>query len=151
MAEYYEFHDSYLEGIERVDDSIVLLLNAYRLSWDGDVGTGWMQRISLTVMNGVADYPFTSFPVCLMDGDLRAESLEAETSDCLGTMIPGTLSGSTKAEVYLEGYEEDTNEYRTMRICGDSVAITSRGPAKFIENLPAHMNPRLVEDKNEFL
>jgi hypothetical protein len=156
MAEFYEFHDSKLEQIEHCDQKFILKMDAYKHVWpdgyDVNSGTGWMQQIEITVEEPLVDFAFTSFPVEIIDGSIKASSLMANGEDILGDLVPASLLGAVDVEICLEGYEEATNEYKGMRIRGKSAAITHKGEARFVEKLPwgqkedeAETRPKLID------
>lgn len=140
MAEFYEFHDAHLEQIEHRGQKVILKMQAYKHVWpdgyDVNSGTGWMQQIEITIEGAEPEFEFSSFPVDIYDGKLKATSILATPEDIQGDMIPASLSGAVDVEIYMEGYEELTDEYKGMRIRGISAAITHKGDVRFIEKLP---------------
>ncbi|MGD0832572.1 MAG: hypothetical protein ABR907_16690 [Terracidiphilus sp.] len=155
MTEFYEFHDSNLLQIENREQKLILKIDAYRHTWpDGyevNSGTGWVQPIEITIDLAVAEYTFTSFPVVIMDGCIKATSLEANPEDILCDEIPASLSGAVDVEICMEGYEKTTNEYKGMRIRGKSAAITHKGEAKFVEELPWGKKKDSTETKSKLI
>ena len=139
MAGFYEFHDSVLNSIEFGDRQLILKIEAYRQMWrdgyDINDGTGSTQSIEITVHEPVVEYAFSSFPVELGDGSLKAEKLVADPSDVVGDLIPASLKHSISVEICLEGREELTGEYKGMRIRRVSAAITNKGEVEFVEEL----------------
>jgi hypothetical protein len=139
MAEYYEFHDSYLKGIDHGDRKLVLRVGAYRHTWPGKIGvgegTGWMQEIEITVENPIVTSDLNEFPLEILDGSLKAQNIQADAVDLVEEMIPSSLSGSGDAEIHMEGVEESSGEYRHVTVCGTSSAITHKKPARFVEEL----------------
>jgi hypothetical protein len=117
-------------------------MDAYKHVWpDGyklNSGTGWMQEIEITVDEVVVEVEPASLPIEISDGSLKASSLQAKLEDILGysSLIPASLSGSDDIQIDLEGYDKTTSEPVAMRIRGKSAAITHKGEARFIENLP---------------
>jgi hypothetical protein len=155
MTEFYEFHDSSLEQIDHSAETVILKIDAYRHTWpdgfDVNSGTGWMQPIVITINEPFVEFEFTSFPVEIYTGSLKATRLEANHEDIHGDEIPASLIGALDVEIYLEGHEETTNEYKGMRIRGKSAAITHKGEARFVEKLPwwrkkgnAETKPKLI-------
>ena len=142
MTEFYEFHDSDLVQIEHCDQKLILKMDAYKHVWpDGyklNSGTGWMQEIEITVDEVVVEVEPASLPIEISDGSLKASSLQAKLEDILGysSLIPASLAGSDDIQIDLEGYDKTTSEPVAMRIRGKSAAITHKGEARFIENLP---------------
>ena len=138
MTEFYEFHDSHLMGLEYVGERLIVRLDAYRhlrpFGLDHP-GTGWVQYIEITIDQPHVEFEFTSFPVQLYGGSLKAASLHADPVDMVGNEIPASLIDVIDVEIYLEGHEERTNEYKGMRINGKSAAITQKQEARFVENL----------------
>jgi hypothetical protein len=137
MAEFYEFHDSILEGIESSDGKLVLRFKAYlhlqpneldERSW-----TGWTQRIAITVDNPVVESAFNHFPVQIYDGSLEAANLEARPEDIVGTEIPASLCSTSKLEIKIFGCGSDGDEYKDMVIRGTSAGITSKKEPIFVE------------------
>ena len=148
MTEFYEFHDSELTAIDFGDKTLVLKIEAYKHIWpDGleGAGTGWTQDIEITVDEPLIDFAFTSYPVELGDGSLRASILVANAADIIGEDIPGSLTHSSDVEICLEGREEFTGDYKGMRIRGKSAAITYKGEARFVENLMPNLPDHLSE------
>lgn len=139
MAEYYEFHDSYLKGIDHGNGTLVLRLRAYRHTWPGEIGvgegTGWMQEIEITVENPIMTSDLNEFPLEILDGSLKAQNIQADASDVIEEMIPSSLRGSNEVKIYMEGVEEGSGEYRHVTVCGASAAITHKEPARFVEEL----------------
>ena len=142
MTEFYEFHDSDLIQIEHHTHMLILKMDAYKHVWpdgyDVNSGTGWMQEIEITIDEPVVDVEPTSFPVEIINGNLKSDSIQADPEDFLGNTfeIPASLSGSGDIEISLEGYCDTTSTHESMKIRGKSAAITHKGEARFIEKLP---------------
>jgi len=135
------------------DQKLILKIDAYKHVWpDGyevNSGTGWMQQIEITVEEPLVDFAFTSFPVLIMDGSIKANSLAANHEDILGDEIPASLSGAVDVEICVKGYEVATNEYKGMRIRGKCAAITHKGDARFVEKLPSWNKKDETESKTK--
>ncbi|HUB51533.1 MAG TPA: hypothetical protein VL986_05270 [Terracidiphilus sp.] len=139
MAEFYEFHDSYLEAIDHIEGRLVLRMKAYRHTWPGEAGvgegTGWFQEIVITVENPTIISNLKAFPLQVLDGSLKGENIECEEADRVGDQIPSSLRGSGEIEIRIEGIVEQTEEFGSATVRGTAAAITSRGPAQFVETL----------------
>ena len=139
MAEFYEFHDSELTGIEYRDGLIVLKFEAYLHSWPEGMlvgsGTGWMQPIEIAVENPDAELSSNTFPLEILQGYLKAAEMQYAQGDFVEDQIPASLSGTGELEMHLEGIEESTGVYRSITIRGKSAAITHKGEARFVETL----------------
>jgi hypothetical protein len=137
MAEFYEFHDSVLEGMESTDGKLVLRFKAYLHPQPNELDerswTGWTQRIAITVDNPIVESAFIHFPVQIYDGSLEAAHLEARPEDIVGTEIPASLSSTSKLEIKIFGCGSDGDEYKDMVIRGTSAAITSKREPIFVE------------------
>jgi hypothetical protein len=154
MAEFYEFHDSYLEKIERNDGKLILRLEAYRHSrpdgFDVDSGTGWMQPIEITIREPKIENEIANLPVRILTGRFQARTIQAIAEDIIGDEIPSSLTGATDVEIEIEGLEETTYEYNRMMIRGKSASITHKGKEEFVEKLPmwkvdqAEKQPQLI-------
>lgn len=137
MAEFYEFHDSALESIENLDHRLILRFDAYLHLHPGDQGedewTGWKQRVELTVNDPVVESAFTSYPVYIYAGHLKASQIDSRPEDIVGTEIPASLNLALNVEVHIFGQGHNGEEYKNMRVRGSSAAITFKGEPKFVE------------------
>jgi hypothetical protein len=140
MAEFYEFHDSYLTQIERREQLLILRIDAYRHTWpEGfkvNSGTGWTQPIEITIEEPSIVSEIVKLPVRILGGSIKSNILRAKPEDILGHEIPASLSGTSAVDIEIEGLEESTCEYTLMQIRGKSAAVTHKGEARFVENLP---------------
>jgi len=75
MAEFCEFHDSILEGMESRDGKLVMQFDAYRQLrpdvLNEDSWTGWTQRIEITIDDAIVQSAFQHFPIQIYDGSLK--------------------------------------------------------------------------------
>ena len=94
-----------------------------------------MQPIEITIENPALESEFDSYPLDILDGSLTGANLKASESDFVGDEIPASLAGSGDVEIRIEGIEELTGEYKKMKVCGVSAAITHKGAERFIEEL----------------
>jgi hypothetical protein len=137
MAEFYEFHDSILEGMENRDGKLVLRFNAYRHlrpdELDEDSWTGWTQKIEITVDDATVESEFIHFPVQIYDGSLTATRIVAHPEDICDTDIPASLSSTSDLEIKIFGQGDDGEEYKDMVVRGANAAITFKGEPKFVE------------------
>ena len=137
MAEFYEFHDSKLEGIEHLNRCLVLHFKAYLHiqpeDQDENAWTGWVQKIDITVDDPVVESAFIHYPVQIYDGSLKAASLDAKPEDIVGEEIPASLRSASEVEICIFGQGDDRDEYKDMVVRGASAAVTFKGDPKFVE------------------
>jgi hypothetical protein len=149
MAEFYEFHDSILEGMENRDGKLVLRFKAYRHlrpdELDEDSWTGWTQKIEITVDDAIVESEFVHFPVQIYDGSLTATRIVAHPEDICGAEIPASLSSTSDLEIKIFGQGDDGEEYKDMVVRGDTAAITFKGEPKFVEKW-RHAEPDVATD-----
>jgi hypothetical protein len=138
LAEFYEFHDSSLEAMERRGESLVLRFKAYLHQQpdeqDETTWTGWVQIIEITLDKAVVEEAFVSFPVQIYDGCLKAASIDARPEDIVGSEIPASLRSASDVEIRVSGQGLDSEEYREMVVRSASAKITDKGEARFVEN-----------------
>jgi hypothetical protein len=137
MAEFYEFHDSILEGMEHLDGKLVLRFRAYLHLQPEDQGedawTGWVQRIEVTLDDPVVELPFLHYPVQIYEGSLKAAHIDARPEDIVGDEIPASLRSACNVEICIFGQGCNGEEYKDMVVQGASAAITFKGEPKFVE------------------
>ena len=137
MAEFYEFHDSILEGMEHLDGKLTLRFEAYlHLQPEDqpeDTWTGWTQRIEIKLDEPVIESAFIHYPVQIYDGSLKAAHIDARLEDIVGDEIPASLRSASEVEICIFGQGGDGDEYKDMVIRGKSATITSKEVPKFIE------------------
>jgi len=139
MIEFYGFHDSYLERIEHLDQTVVLRITAYRYTWpdgmDVDTGTGWTQPIEITISDAVIENEIKDLPVRFIGGELKAENLWPNPEENHSDVIPSSFFNVADVEMVLECIEETTSDYNIMCIKGKSATLSYRGEAAFVEKL----------------
>jgi hypothetical protein len=140
MAKFYEFHDSILEGIERVDSQMVLNLCAIRTEWDDlDRGIGgkvFRQQLTIVLQGAVVETDSPNLPDWLLDGEYRASrSTVVHPEDALEDMIPVSLTRAEDVHLRLAGMNQDTHEYVTVLIRAKLMKIEKSGEPEFIHFL----------------
>ena len=139
MAEFYEFHDSILTGIERQPGHLVIKLKAYRHSWpDGlgeGVGTGGYQPIEIAIEKGTVEPEIPPCPLWILDGSLTADGIQAAPDDLVDSEIPASLIGSGSVVIQVGGLNEEMQEYFSIVVRGKSARIIQKGTPEFAENL----------------
>lgn len=139
MAEFYEFHDSILTGIERQPGHLILKLKAYRHSWPDGVGegtgTGCYQPIEIAIEEGTVEPEIPPCPIWILEGTLTADDMQAAPDDLVGAEIPASLMGSGSVVIQVGGIHEETHESFRIVVRGESARIIRKETPAFTENL----------------
>lgn len=136
MAKIYEFHDSILHAIERHEERLLVKLRATRTEFDEPNLSGmsklYCQEIKLILDDATIEVDSSTLPNWLLDGAFKAEESTADAEDRVGDEIPVSLRQASGVELRLEGMNEDTHEYITIKIKAASLSIESIGEPEFL-------------------
>ena len=121
-----ELHDSILQGIERCDGDIILMVKAYVHRSQGqpaiDPGAGWSQPIQLRFLNGVATINVKAFPVTILEGSLLQSDL------AYYNLLPLPILLGRKSQMRLEFANGES-----VQVSGEGLVAQYTGQAVFIE------------------
>jgi hypothetical protein len=141
MAAFFEIHDSVLKGISENGSRVSLHLRAIRDEWDGELGVGlgktYTQEVNLNIENAQMEVDSPNLPNWLLNGSYEAGNQIANGEDIEEDCIPCSLVRADKIELQLEGMNEDTQEYITIKLRGESMSIEMLGEPEFLQSLPA--------------
>jgi len=139
MTRFFDFHDSILTAVEFEESSITICMKAILTVWEGGVGTGagtiFSQSLKMRIEEASAEGTFDNFPVWLYDGAFKAAKTVTSQEDVPIGAIPDSLTRAEEVELTLEGEDETTGDYGTMRISGRRASIERYGEPVFIQKL----------------
>jgi hypothetical protein len=133
MAQWIEFHDSYLQRATVGTDGAELLLEAYVHQWERHegcrVGTGWYRPVRLAIGAPAAG--------CEVHEELEIyrDRFTVGTKE-VNDLIPLPFSDGGLVTLWLQGCDG-----REAEFSGRGVSIEAIGEARFVENLPDDMRP----------
>ncbi len=121
-----ELHDSILQGIERCDGDITLVIKAYVHRSPGrpavDPGAGWSQLVQLRFLKGDATVNVKTFPVTILDGCL----VQSDAVFC--NLIPLPIQHGRKSQMQLEFANGES-----VLVSGEGLVELHTGQPIFIE------------------
>jgi hypothetical protein len=79
----------------------------------------------------------SNLPKWLLNGSYKAAYQIANAEDIEKDSIPASLVRADEIELQLEGMNEDTHEYVTIKIRGKSMSIAFLGEPEFLQDFPA--------------
>ncbi|QSQ25831.1 hypothetical protein JY651_13255 [Pyxidicoccus parkwayensis] len=125
-----EFHDSWVEAIDRTDEAVVLRLEVYLHVSDGrpgqDPGTGWMQQATLTIGSGsIASAPLAA-NMRISDGSIQVGE------EYFGNLAPVPFKHSGAVTLRFEGAEG------LLLVKGQGATLTLHGEPRFVEETHWH-------------
>jgi len=131
---WIEFHDSVLRAIVADDDRLIFELDAYIHRWeqrDGAwAGTGWMQRVTMTVRN-------STMPVARVEPSVGVSAGRIWVNDAVhANLIPLPFEGVGAVRVIVQLVDGEV-----VKIAGDRVTLAATGDARFVEDVPADLRP----------
>jgi hypothetical protein len=140
MAAFFEIHDSQLKELTWSGNRLSLKLHAVRDEWAGEVGVGigktYYQDIELLIQDAKMELDPPNLPLWLLDGAYRATAQIANAQDIEEDCIPVSLVRADGIELRLEGMNEDTHEYITIKARGESMSLAILGEPEFLQDLP---------------
>jgi hypothetical protein len=126
-----EFHDTRIERIEHVNDTIVLWQSAYMHESDGrpgwESGTGWSLPARLVIENGTIEHPLPSQSLWILDGSITV------ADRLFDNMVP--LPFDERGEIRLSLYSEEGE----LVVHGERVYVEPAGEAIYVEEF--HRGP----------
>ncbi|MGD0729877.1 MAG: hypothetical protein ABR956_01340 [Terracidiphilus sp.] len=141
MAAFFEIHDTQLMGISWNSSQLSLRLHAVRNEWAEEIGVGtgktYYQDIELLVEDAKMEVDSPNLPNWLLDGSYRAANQIANVEDIEKDCIPCSIERADEVELQLEGMNEDTQEYITIKIQGKSMSVAFAGEPRFLQDFPS--------------
>jgi hypothetical protein len=141
MAAFFEIHDSVLKGIGWNGTQLSLNLRAVRDEWAEELGVGlgktYYQEVRLEIDSAQMEVDSSNLPKWLLNGSYKAAYQIANAEDIEKDSIPASLVRADEIELQLEGMNEDTHEYVTIKIRGKSMSIAFLGEPEFLQDFPA--------------
>jgi hypothetical protein len=141
MAAFFEIHDSILKGIAWNGAQLRLSLRAVRDEWTEEIGVGlgktYYQEIRLEIESAQMEVDSPNLPIWLLSGSYKAANQIANAEDIDRDSIPVSLVRADEIELQLEGMNEDTQEYITIKTRGESMSIAFLGEPEFLQDFPA--------------
>jgi hypothetical protein len=139
MTRFFDFHDSILTAVEFEKSSVIIRMKAILTVWEGGPGTGvgtiFSQNLEMRIEEASVEGGFANFPVWLHDGAFKAAKTIPPQEDVSFEFIPASLSSAEGVELRLEGEDETTCDYGTMRISGQRASVELSGEPVFIQEL----------------
>jgi hypothetical protein len=141
MAAFFEIHDSILKGVAWNGTQLSLSLRAVRTEWAEELGVGlgktYYQLIRVDIENAQMEVDSPNLPNWLLNGSYKAASQIANAEDIEEDSIPASLVQASGIELQLEGMNEDTHEYITIKARGRSMSVAFLGEPEFLQDFPA--------------
>lgn len=141
MAAFFEIHDSILNGIAWNETRLSLNLRAVRLEWTEALGVGlgktYYQEVRLDIDSAQMEVDSPNLPNWLLSGSYTAVKQIAHEEDIEKDLIPASLVRAEEIDLQLEGMNEDTHEYITIKTRGKSMSIVLLGEPEFLQDLQA--------------
>jgi ribose 5-phosphate isomerase len=141
MAAFFEIHDSQLKGVSWNGNRLSLRLHAVRDQWANGIGVGtgktYYQDIELLIQGAKMEPDSLNLPVWLLNGAYKAAAQIANAEDIEEDCIPVSLVRADGIELQLEGMNEDTQEYITIKAQGESMSLAILGEPEFLQDFPA--------------
>lgn len=132
-----EFHDSKILAVRGDSECIRVELDGCIHQWEGSGasrrGTGWIQRVEIAIDFPDVDQGISSLPTALSDGSMISEALVGDGNG--GVHLPLLVEGMTQLELV-------TTSGQKLRITGERVQADASGEARFVEEIPADMDPQ---------
>lgn len=124
MPAFYEIHDSILERLEWDGSVLELTFRAISTLSDNDspLACG-RQRIVLRIENATLTGDKVEPEIWLLDGDFVCESQISHEQDQGNGVIAASLERAERIHLHLFGENEDTREFPTFDIHGDSLTL----------------------------
>src|SRR5215471_20851311 len=126
MPSWLEFHDSVLLSLTEASGAVEAVLDGYVHRWDlhGDTwsGSGWMQRIRITINKAAGPLAAPALPAEIADGQLHVGDTVWVN---LAPMPLVEATGSTDLRLELVGPE-------IVHIHGADIRVEPTGPAHYV-------------------
>jgi hypothetical protein len=145
VRRWLEFHDSEFVSFDHDGERAVLTVNGYVHQWEqtdsGWRGTGWTQRIQITVLSASVETDRAGWSGesedCpdIWDGTLHTASVAHENL----LALPFAHDGHFRLDI-------DLNDGRSLRIAGRNIRVEGLGDADFVEKLPQALQPDQTGD-----
>ena len=141
MPAFYEFHDSLLQSIDQDGDTISIHLRAVRTELEPGGGPPSLyqrQEIRLVLHGAEMTVDSPSLPSWLLEGSLRAQSLDADPADTTaGRNIPVSLRTARDVELVLAGLHEGSGDFVTIRLRAQSLTLDALAKPETLQHTRA--------------
>lgn len=124
MPAFYEIHDSILENLEWNGAALELTLHAVCTLSDSNAPLAWgRQRIVLRIEPASITGDKFESEIWLLDGEFNCGSQVSKVDDQIRGCIAASLKEAQDIHLLVAGMNEDTQEYLTFDIRGESMTL----------------------------